>query len=534
MKKYLGWLAILAFLLSSGPALAGELSYFSLSDTTFTFNNVSMPSYFYRQTFDNLVLDFSLNPTIIDYIDNLVVKNQGTARYGHEIDKVVLWRDDGNNQFDGFRGDTWLADAEYDANFDVYLFSNIKTVLSLNSHFYVTVETLRYGTRGHTFQFAVPAYNDTTMNNTYNSGDTGIYLVSGSPLPDHNYVNESYAEYSSYSYDFQGPVSVISNLVDGQVLTDRDYWIDGKSRDQGGSNTDKLEICFNGECSPVINLTSFFGLWEYQWTPPASGIYRVILKSTDGVGNSTQTDPVSVTVNFAPKVSMNNSAVNFSTTSLPAAGDKIAVMVTVRDQYSEPLANQKVDISASDTNVLFDKRYGSTNEFGQIIFSTWSRVPGTVDYRIFINGDEYRSAIRVNYTTPVPEPLNPYMDGIWVKITGNPAVYFLDKNNVRHAYPTQAVWESYFGQDFSSVQVIASSLLESYSLGKNVPFKTGTLMKIPSVPKVYEVGEDGALYWVPDEVTAKYLYGTDWSTRVRSLPESFFYSYQEMGVLSAE
>jgi len=57
-----------------------------------------------------------------------------------------------------------------------------------------------------------------------------------------------------------------------------------------------------------------------------------------------------------------------------------------------------------------------------------------------------------------------------------------------------------------------------------VPFKDATLMKIPSVNKVYKV-EGGQLRWIKSESKAIELYGASWAKQVRDLPESFFTDY---------
>ena len=118
-----------------------------------------------------------------------------------------------------------------------------------------------------------------------------------------------------------------------------------------------------------------------------------------------------------------------------------------------------------------------------------------------------------------------YTNGSWLKTKSSKAVYFLDKKNVRHAYPTQAVWESYFGTDFSAVKIISDAEMATYALGTNVPFKFGTLMKIPSVKKVYYVSKNGVLSWIPTEEIAISLFGSTWAKKVKDLPESFWTDY---------
>ena len=40
---------------------------------------VASPDYFYPSTFDNLVLDFAITPETTDTLQDLVVKNEGSA-----------------------------------------------------------------------------------------------------------------------------------------------------------------------------------------------------------------------------------------------------------------------------------------------------------------------------------------------------------------------------------------------------------------------------------------------------------------------
>ena len=119
----------------------------------------------------------------------------------------------------------------------------------------------------------------------------------------------------------------------------------------------------------------------------------------------------------------------------------------------------------------------------------------------------------------------------WIKLASVSAVYYLDSKQVHHAYPTQGVWESYYGKTFGFVEVISDEEMASYTLGPNVAFKYGTLMKIPSVNKVYKVGAGGAIYWIKTEDSAKNLYGANWASMVRDLPESFFSDYVEKGII---
>ncbi len=118
-----------------------------------------------------------------------------------------------------------------------------------------------------------------------------------------------------------------------------------------------------------------------------------------------------------------------------------------------------------------------------------------------------------------------YTEGKWVKTSDSKTVYFVDNNNVRHAYPNQNIWKSYFGNDFSFVITITKEELASYPLDRNVPYKSGAMFKISSIPKVYRVGEDRLIQWLKTEDAAKRLYGNNWNKLIQDLPDGFFGDY---------
>src|SRR3989344_4053394 len=84
--------------------------------------------------------------------------------------------------------------------------------------------------------------------------------------------------------------------------------------------------------------------------------------------------------------------------------------------------------------------------------------------------------------------------GTLIKLAGNSAVYFLDAQGVRHAFPNVQTFRSWYGNDFSAVQTVAAVILAGYPLGRNLTMKPGTaLLKVPSVPTVYAVEQGGVL-----------------------------------------
>jgi len=107
-----------------------------------------------------------------------------------------------------------------------------------------------------------------------------------------------------------------------------------------------------------------------------------------------------------------------------------------------------------------------------------------------------------------------------------PAVYWCGFDSLRHVFPNEAIFKSWYS-DFNHVVTIPDAQLAGIPLGRNVTFHPGVLLKLQTDPKVYVVTDKlGGLSPIPDEATASRLYGLRWSTLVIDLPEAFFTDYK--------
>lgn len=114
------------------------------------------------------------------------------------------------------------------------------------------------------------------------------------------------------------------------------------------------------------------------------------------------------------------------------------------------------------------------------------------------------------------------LSGTLVKSPETTAV-FLAVGTTRYAFNNQSIYESWYGDDFSSVQTISINELASYQLVGSVTYKPGSLIKIPSIPKVYLVTDNGVLRWIQTE---QKLFDLGFSfSQVQDLSEAFFLSY---------
>src|SRR3989344_7217832 len=63
------------------------------------------------------------------------------------------------------------------------------------------------------------------------------------------------------------------------------------------------------------------------------------------------------------------------------------------------------------------------------------------------------------------------------------AVYSVGNDGKRHVFPIEAVYKSWYGENWSLHKTLPLWEVSNWMLGRNIVYKPGTLVKIPSVPK---------------------------------------------------
>jgi len=104
-------------------------------------------------------------------------------------------------------------------------------------------------------------------------------------------------------------------------------------------------------------------------------------------------------------------------------------------------------------------------------------------------------------------------------------VYYYGANGKRYVFPNSKTYFTWFS-DFNSVKEIADDALYAISIGGNVVYKPNSkLIKITTDPKVYWVGNNGALHHVTTESIANTLFGSGWNTKIDDVADAFFTNY---------
>jgi len=108
-------------------------------------------------------------------------------------------------------------------------------------------------------------------------------------------------------------------------------------------------------------------------------------------------------------------------------------------------------------------------------------------------------------------------------------VYFLDNEGLRHAFPNEKVYFTWY-DDYSDLHLVSDDVMSSFSLGRNITYHPGTkLVKYQTVRTVYAVERYSLLRPIASEEVAIELYGEDWNQQIDDISEAFYanYSYGE-------
>lgn len=115
--------------------------------------------------------------------------------------------------------------------------------------------------------------------------------------------------------------------------------------------------------------------------------------------------------------------------------------------------------------------------------------------------------------------------GSLVKVPNNSAVYLINADLKRMYFPTGEVFKTWY-KDFSGVQTIPNTCIDNYPSAGGVNFRPGSrLVKTVVSPNVFAVGPNNMKHKIASEAVAKELYGANWATLVRDLPDVFDSNY---------
>lgn len=115
--------------------------------------------------------------------------------------------------------------------------------------------------------------------------------------------------------------------------------------------------------------------------------------------------------------------------------------------------------------------------------------------------------------------------GSLLKADNSPTVYYLDGNSIRHPFPTENTYYSWY-DNFSGLAVLSPAEIAKYPLGGNITIRPGNFIaKFATDSNYYAIEPGGVLRLIVNDALLPEIFGADWAKRVVDLPDAFFGDY---------
>lgn len=109
----------------------------------------------------------------------------------------------------------------------------------------------------------------------------------------------------------------------------------------------------------------------------------------------------------------------------------------------------------------------------------------------------------------------------------SPSVYYYGENGKRYVFPDLKTYQTWYGDDFSTIKKITDAELANIMIGGNVTHRPGVKMiKINTDPTVYAISKGGTLRKIGSEAIAACIFGSNWASLVNDISDAFFVNYK--------
>lgn len=119
-----------------------------------------------------------------------------------------------------------------------------------------------------------------------------------------------------------------------------------------------------------------------------------------------------------------------------------------------------------------------------------------------------------------------YESDTLVKTADNPIVYYIASDGQKYAFPDEATYRSWYPGP-ANLQVISNTeMIKIPSAKAKITVRPGArLVKFINSPKVYVVKPGAFLYWLKNEKSAEWYYGTNWKQDIVNVDLKQFEDY---------
>lgn len=125
--------------------------------------------------------------------------------------------------------------------------------------------------------------------------------------------------------------------------------------------------------------------------------------------------------------------------------------------------------------------------------------------------------------------------GRLVRLADSSAVYYVGADDVRHLFPNEPIYWSWYSGAWAEqkIEIISQVEFDQLAVGANLKIRPGTnLVKFNNSPRIYAVATGGLLYHLTADL-AKKIYGDDYQTKIAIIQVAFESDYQRVGEMAA-
>lgn len=127
---------------------------------------------------------------------------------------------------------------------------------------------------------------------------------------------------------------------------------------------------------------------------------------------------------------------------------------------------------------------------------------------------------------PVAQAATALTPGDLIKAS-SPSVYYYGADARRYVFPDLKTYQSWYGNDFSTIKKITDAELAVINIGGNVTYRPGVKMvKINTDPTVYAISKGGTFRKISSEAVAACIFGSNWGSLVNDISDAFFVNYK--------
>ncbi|MBU4315144.1 Ig-like domain-containing protein [Patescibacteria group bacterium] len=277
-------------------------------------------------------------------------------------------------------------------------------------------------------------------------------------------------------------------------------------------------ITSGSRVSLAWSVTSGVGFVNLYYSTNNGSSYTSIVKATQNTGAYSWTVPSGLTDNSSIQFKIEGTdLVNITSTYVTAP-----MNVCGENEEVEDVTNEDVGESgdnADESNSQQDQAPDTVVPIGMALEGVF--------------GDKWQRDAAKRGIDATGFPTGEVAIGSLVKLAddGNPntqtdsAVYYIGSDHRRHPFPNEAVYKTWF-TGFYGIKILDAEMMSSIPMGPMATYRPGsTLVKFPSVNKVYVVDAEGSLRWITSEQLAQALYGDEWNKFVIDVSEAFYSSY---------